>query len=140
MYKRQVVIKLILNVPLINLFHNLGFVPVYGSITATILGYAVGIVLCLIFLRRKCGVSYMPTVKLLGKIILADIAMLAVLFVLKLFIPIYTSSRLLNIPIIAIYAIVGIVVYFFVSHKFNLIEEVFGSTIINKITSKFRRK
>ena len=135
-----VLIKLVLNVPLINLFHNLGFVPVYGSITATILGYLLGIVLCLIFLRRKCGVSYMPTVNLLGKIILADITMLVVLFVVKLFIPIYTSSRLLNIPIIAIYTLIGIVVYFFVSHKFNLIEEVFGSKIINKITNKFRRK
>ena len=82
----------------------------------------------------------MPTVNLLGKIILADITMLVVLFVVKLFIPIYTSSRLLNIPIIAIYALIGIVVYFFVSHKFNLIEEVFGSKIINKITNKFRRK
>ena len=135
-----VLIKLVLNVPLINLFHNLGFVPVYGSITATILGYLLGIVLCLIFLRRKCGVSYMPTVNLLGKIILADITMLVVLFVVKLFIPIYTSSRLLNIPIIAIYTLIGIVVYFFVSHKFNLLEEVFGSKIINKITNKFRRK
>ena len=82
----------------------------------------------------------MPTFRLLGKILLADIAMLAVLFILKLFIPIYTSSRLLNIPIIAIYALIGILVYFFVAHKFNLIEEVFGSKLINKITSKFRRK
>ena len=107
-----VFIKLLLNVPLINLFYNLGFVPVYGSITATILGYLVGIILCLIFLKRKCGVSYMPTFKLLGKILLTDIAMLIALFILKLIVPIYTSSRLLNIPIIAIYAIIGILVYF----------------------------
>lgn len=135
-----VVIKFVLNVPLINLFHNLGFVPVYGSITATILGYAVGIILCLIFLKRKCGVSYMPTVKLLGKILLADVVMLIVLSLVKLVIPISSSVRLLNIPIIAIYALIGVIVYFFVAHKFNLIEEVFGSKFINKITSKFRRK
>ena len=135
-----VLIKLVLNVPLINLFHNLGFVPVYGSITATILGYAVGIILCLIFLRRKCGVSYMPTVKLLGKILLADVIMLIVLSLVKLVMPISSSVRLLNIPIIAIYALIGVIVYFFVAHKFNLIEEVFGSKLINKITSKFRRK
>ena len=82
----------------------------------------------------------MPTFKLLGKILLTDIAMLIALFILKLIVPIYTSSRLLNIPIIAIYAIIGILVYFFIAHKFNLIEEVFGSKFINKITSKFRRK
>ena len=82
----------------------------------------------------------MPTVKLLGKIILADIAMLVVLSLLKLIVPISSSVRLLNIPIIVFYAVVGVIVYFFVSHKFNLIEEVFGSKIINKITSKLRRK
>ena len=135
-----VVLKLVLNVPLINLFNNLGLVPVYGSITATILGYVVGIILCLIFLRRKCGVSYMPTLKLLGKILIADIIMIIVLLLVKLVIPIYTTSRLLNVPIIAIYAIIGAVTYFFVAHKFKLIDEIFGSELVNKIMSKLRRK
>ena len=82
----------------------------------------------------------MPTFRLLGKILLADVVMLIVLSLVKLVIPISSSVRLLNIPIIAIYALIGVLVYFFVSHKFNLIEEVFGSKLINKITSKFRRK
>ena len=82
----------------------------------------------------------MPTFRLLGKILLADVAMLIVLSLVKLVIPITSSVRLLNIPIIVIYALVGVLVYFFVAHKFNLIEEVFGSKLINKITSKFRRK
>ena len=134
-----VLIKLVLNVPLINLFHNLDFVPVYGSITATILGYGVGIILCLLFLRRKCQVSYMPTLKLLGKILVADLAMIIILSLLKFVIPISSDVRILNIPIIAIYTIIGAITYFFVAHKFNLIEEVFGSKLINKITKKFRR-
>ena len=135
-----VVLKLVLNVPLINLFNNLGLVPVYGSITATILGYVVGIILCLIFLRRKCGVSYMPTLKLLGKILIADIAMIVVLLLVKLVIPIYTSSRLLNVPIIVIYSVIGAATYFFIAHKFKLIDEIFGSELVNKIMSKLRRK
>ena len=135
-----VVLKLVLNVPLINLFNNLGLAPVYGSITATILGYVVGIILCLIFLRRKCGVSYMPTLKLLGKILIADIAMIVVLLLVKLVIPIYTSSRLLNVPIIVIYSVIGAATYFFIAHKFKLIDEIFGSELVNKIMSKLRRK
>ena len=135
-----VVLKLVLNVPLINLFNNLGLVPVYGSITATILGYVVGIILCLIFLRRKCGVSYMPTLKLLGKILIADIIMIVVLLLVKLVIPIYTSSRLLNVPIIAIYSVIGAATYFFIAHKFKLIDEIFGSELVNKIMTKLRRK
>ncbi len=135
-----VLIKLVLNIALINLFSKLGFVPVYGSITATILGYGIGIILCLIFLRKKCGVSYVPTLKMIWKIILADIVMLLGLTILKLIVPISSSVRLLNIPIIAVYTLVGCFLYFFVSYKFNLIEEVFGERLINKITSKFRRK
>lgn len=135
-----VIIKLVLNVPLINLFYKLGFVPVYGSITATILGYTVGIILCLIFLRKKCEVSYMPTFKLVGKILFADIVMLVVLSFVKLVVPILSSVRLLNILIIGIYAFIGVLVYFFVAHKFNLIEKVFGEKLVNRVTTKLRRK
>lgn len=131
-----VLIKLLCNVAFMKLFATLGFLPVYGSITATILGYAVGIVLCLIFLRRKCGVSYMPTLKILGKIILADVLMVAALMLVHLIIPISSSSRLLNIPLILVYTIIGGGVYFFVCHKFGLIKEVLGERFLNR----FKRK
>ena len=81
----------------------------------------------------------MPTLKLLGKILVADLAMIIILSLLKFVIPISSDVRILNIPIIAIYTIIGAITYFFVAHKFNLIEEVFGSKLINKITKKFRR-
>ena len=131
-----VLIKLLCNVAFMKLFAALGFLPVYGSITATILGYAVGIVLCLIFLRRKCGVSYMPTLKILGKIIFADVLMVAALMLVHLIIPISSSSRLLNIPLILVYTIIGGGVYFFVCHKFGLIKEVLGERFLNR----FKRK
>lgn len=131
-----VLIKLLCNVAFMKLFAALGFLPVYGSITATILGYAVGIVLGLIFLRRKCGVSYMPTLKILGKIILADVLMVAALMLVHLIIPISSSSRLLNIPLILVYTIIGGGVYFFVCHKFGLIKEVLGERFLNR----FKRK
>ena len=134
-----VILKLILNVKLINLFHNLGFVPVYGSITATIIGYSIGIVLCLIFLKKKCQVKYLPTLKVLWKVLIADFAMIIGIMVLRLIIPISSNIRLLNIPIIIVYTIIGAGIYFLVSHKLNLFEEVFGKTFINKIIRKFRR-
>ena len=82
----------------------------------------------------------MPTLKLLGKILIADIAMIVVLLLVKLVIPIYTSSRLLNVPIIVIYSVIGAATYFFIAHKFKLIDEIFGSELVNKIMSKLRRK
>ncbi len=134
-----VLIKLSCNVLFINGFYHLGLPPVYGSITATILGYVVGIILCLWFLKRKCKVSYKPTARLLGKIALADLAMIAVLILLQFVIPLNLTSRMLNIGIVAIYTIVGAGVYFFVAHKLNLLEAVFGSKLINTVKNKFRR-
>ncbi len=135
-----VLIKLACNVLFMNLFAKMGFLAIYGSITATILGYSVGIILCLYFLRRKCGVHYGPTVKLLGKIILADIAMIAGLYFLSFIIPIYVSSRMINILLVAVYTIVGATIYFVVSHKLGLINKIFGDNLLQKLKKRLRRK
>lgn len=134
-----VLLKLVLNVPLMSMFNNLGFVPVYGSITATIIGYSVGIILCLIFLKIKCQVKYMTTLKVLWKVLIANFAMIVGILLLKLVIPISSNIRLLNIPIIIVYTIIGAGIYFLVALKFNLFEEVFGKKFINKIMRKLRR-
>ena len=78
----------------------------------------------------------MPTLKILGKIILADVLMVAALMLVHLIIPISSSSRLLNIPLILVYTIIGGGVYFFVCHKFGLIKEVLGERFLNR----FKRK
>ncbi len=134
-----VTLKLGLNVFLINLFANLGFVPVYGSITATIIGYSVGIILCLFFLKKKCDVKYSDTLKILWKIAFANIVMVIVILLFKFIIPMNVSSRLLNIPVIILYTLLGAGTYFLVSSKLNLFNEVFGKEFMNKIMSKIKR-
>lgn len=134
-----VCLKLGLNVFLINLFAKLGFVPVYGSITATILGYGVGIILCLFFLKKKCDVKYCDTLKILWKIALANLAMIVVILLFKFIIPMSVTRRLLNIPIIIVYTLLGAGTYFLISKKLNLFDEVFGKEFMDKIMSKIKR-
>lgn len=134
-----VCLKLGLNVFLINLFAKLGFVPVYGSITATILGYGVGIILCLFFLKKKCDVKYSDTLKILWKIALANLAMIVVILLFKFIIPMSVTRRLLNIPIIIVYTLLGAGTYFLISKKLNLFDEVFGKEFMDKIMSKIKR-
>lgn len=134
-----VCLKLGLNVFLINLFAKLGFVPVYGSITATIIGYGVGIILCLFFLKKKCDVKYSDTLKILWKIALANLAMIVVILLFKFFIPMNVTRRLLNIPIIIVYTLIGAGTYFLISKKLNLFDEVFGKEFMDKIMSKIKR-
>ena len=134
-----VALKLGLNVFLINLFAKLGFVPVYGSITATIIGYGVGIILCLFFLKKKCDVKYSDTLKILWKIALANLAMIVVILLFKFIIPMNVTRRLLNIPIIIVYTLLGAGTYFLISKKLNLFDEVFGKEFMDKIMSKIKR-
>lgn len=135
-----VLIKALTNVYLIKTFYRLGLQPVYGSITATILGYLVGIVLCLYYLKKKCGVSYKPTIRIIGKIIIADIFMILSLFLVKFVVPISSSIRLLNIPIILVYTIIGAGVYLLASYKSGVVEEVLGSKMLAKIKRKVAKK
>ncbi|MDD6264383.1 MAG: polysaccharide biosynthesis protein [bacterium] len=134
-----VCLKLGLNVFLINLFAKLGFVPVYGSITATIIGYGVGIILCLFFLKKKCDVKYSDTLKILWKIALANLVMIVVILLFKFIIPMSVTRRLLNIPIIIVYTLLGAGTYFLISKKLNLFDEVFGKEFMDKIMSKIKR-
>lgn len=134
-----VALKLGLNVFLINLFAKLGFVPVYGSITATIIGYGVGIILCLFFLKKKCDVKYSDTLKILWKIALANLAMIVVILLFKFIIPMNVTRRLLNIPVIIVYTLLGASTYFLISKKLNLFDEVFGKEFMDKIMSKIKR-
>ena len=134
-----VALKLGLNVFLINLFAKLGFVPVYGSITATIIGYGVGIILCLYFLKKKCDVKYSDTLKILWKIALANLAMIVVILLFKFIIPMSVTRRLLNIPVIIVYTLLGAGTYFLISKKLNLFDEVFGKEFMDKIMSKIKR-
>lgn len=134
-----VALKLGLNVFLINLFAKLGFVPVYGSITATIIGYGVGIILCLFFLKKKCDVKYSDTLKILWKIALANLAMIVVILLFKFIIPMNVTRRLLNMPVIIVYTLLGASTYFLISKKLNLFDEVFGKEFMDKIMSKIKR-
>ena len=134
-----VALKLGLNVFLINLFAKLGFVPVYGSITATIIGYGVGIILCLFFLKKKCDVKYSDTLKILWKIALANLTMIVVILLFKFIIPMNVTRRLLNIPVIIVYTLLGASTYFLISKKLNLFDEVFGKEFMDKIMSKIKR-
>ena len=66
--------------------------------------------------------------------------MILALFLVKLVIPISSSVRLLNIPIILVYTIIGAGVYLLVSYKSGVIDEVLGKEMLAKIKRKVAKK
>lgn len=133
-----VVLKALLNTTLIIGFNSMGLPAYYGSITATILGYGVSLIICLISLHKKYGINYETTFKESTNVICGGILMAIVLLILRFIIPQSVSIRALNILIIAVYTIVGAFVYFVFTWKTGTIKAVFGEEMVNKILTKFK--
>ena len=129
-------VKIILNIPLIHSFNKMGLPAFYGAITATILGFLTSTLISIIVLKKKYKINFEETIKEILNILMAVIVMVLVLFGLKQFIPIDTSSRLMAILVVALYAVIGATIYILVLYKTNTINNIFGKEKIDKILRK----
>ena len=133
------VLKSLINVSLINQLYNLGLPGYYGSVLASILGYGLSFIICLIALHKKCGVNYEKTIKQTINALCGTVLMVLVLSVVKLVVPISVASRFLNILIIVVYAAIGMITYFIYMKKTHSIDDVFGKDFLNKFKRKKKR-
>ena len=123
----------LLDVPLMLLCNKIGLPPYYGASFATILGYTIAIVIVLGSLKKIDGIDYKSTWKMLFKTVVALVAMLVVLSLLKIVYPFHTATKMLSIIDIAIYALVGAVVYLFIMYKMGIIQDLFGQKIVDRV-------
>ena len=135
-----VILKILLTKHLLVAFHSYNLPPYYGVITASIIGYFVSFVVCLIILRFKYDINFEEVIKNGLDVMCASILMVFVLFIMKLFIPIYSSTRLLNLVIILVYAVIGMIVYFLYGYYTKLIKRVFGTSILNTMKKIIMKK
>lgn len=133
-----IVLKAILNVPLINLFNSIGIHAYYGSIVSSIIGYGLSFIICLISLSKSYKVSYKDSFIEILKIIFATIVMILALTLLKFIIPISSTTRIVNLTIIIVYTLTGIIVYYLVVKKTGTLYRVFGKEFLTKIKKKLR--
>lgn len=135
-----VVIKIILNNYLLRAFYNINMPAYYGAITASIIGYLVSSIICLVVLRRKYKINFEEIVNNFINIMCSAFLMVIVLFILKLFIPITSTNRIMNLVIILVYAVIGAIVYFVYGHFSKLTNKVFGRDIFKILNKLFFRK
>ncbi len=128
--------KILLNIPLMYSFEQLGFYSFYGAITATMLGYIVGTIYGLIYLNRNLKISYEKTIIYLINIIFANIVMLIILFLFKTIIPLSITSRIVSLVVVIIYSLVGAIVYLTITYKNKTFENIFGNKVKNQILDK----
>lgn len=124
-----VVLKILLNNNLMIAFYKMGLPAYYGVITASLVGYFVSFIICIVSLSKKYHIHYENFIKNMIDVICGSMAMIIVFFILKFFLPISSTSRWINIFIILLYVLVGIVVYFVYAYKFKVFDHVFGKSL-----------
>ncbi len=128
--------KASLNIPLIYSFEKMGLYGFYGAITATILGYLAGIVAGLIYLGRIYNINYEKTLRHLFNIIFINMIMIFSLSLLKLIVPITTTSRLLALSIVILYTLVGSIIYLLITNKMKIFDDIFGPRLKHMVFRK----
>ena len=117
-------INIYLKLPLLEGFNKMGLPAYYGSITSIILGYLVPVLICLIYFNVKYKINYENTIKVILDIIMAILLLSIVLVLLKIFIPINSTNRIINLFIVLVEFIIGMIVYLFISIKTGVIYKV----------------
>ena len=92
------------------------------------------------YIGKKYQVNYEETLKRVFNIVITTLVMVIVLLVLKHFIPFTSTSRFVNIIIIAVYAVIGAIIYFAIIFKTKLIYQIFGKENVDKILNKFKKE
>ena len=134
------IVKTILNVPLMYIFYSLAFHASYGVITASISGYLTTIILSLNFLNKKFKVNYEQTFNKTINIILTVIIMAIIILLMQFVIPIDTHHRLLALVLVILYALVGGSIYIYLTIKNKLLIDIFGKTFIERILIRLKIK
>ena len=135
-----VLIKIIFNNTFILSFYQIGLPAYYGIITATIFGYIISTIICMVTLYSKHNIKFKNTFNYFIEMMIGSILMIIVLFILSLIIPIYSKVRIVNLFIILLYALVGATVYFIYVYKVKLLSNIFGRNFINKIKNIILKK
>lgn len=135
-----VVIKILLNNYLLRAFYNINMPAYYGAITASIIGYLVSSIICLVVLRRKYRINFEEIVNNFINIMCSSLLMVIILFICKLFIPITSTTRIMNLVIILVYTVIGAIVYFVYGHFSKLTNKVFGRDIFKILSRLFLKK
>lgn len=128
-----ILVKLVLQVPLMNLFSRLGIYPFYGSTLATLLGLSTSFITNLIVINKTVKLDIKAYFKKMFKFLYPLVIMIILLLVMTKFIPLTVTSRANAIILILIYGGVGALVYFTLTIVNGTFKNVFGSRLINKL-------
>lgn len=130
----------LLDLPLMYLFNKIGIYPFYGAITATIIGYIISFIIILVSLKKEMKFNYSNIYSTIKKVILPLILMIIPLIVLNIVVNFKTDNRLIQIPIIILYGVIGMCIYLPMTYKNEALTNALGNEYIDKFLKRLRLK
>ena len=131
-----IVVNACMDLPFIYLFDYIGLEAYLGATAASILGELVTLALLLISFYKRHKLGFTPAFKILGKIIVPLLAMIAVVVLLHIIWPVPNLQRFSIIPQLAVYGIAGASVYGVLAYLFGAITDVMDKDKIKGILRK----
>lgn len=123
-----VVLKFLLNDNLIMAFYKMGLPAYYGVITASLIGYFVSFMICIMRLKFKYKINYENLTKNLIDTICGSMLMIVGLFLVNLILP-STDSRIIHLVYIVIYVAIGVFVYIVYMWNTKSMKRIFGNRL-----------
>lgn len=136
----SLILKMILNVPSMNLCKTIGIGAYYGPIIVTLLIQILSVIFILIIFNKKYKTNYKESIKTFIKVLLSLAIMIMVIFILRLFYHNTSLGRPSALIETAVYSVIGATFYLFSAYKSGLIKDVFGSNLVDSILRKLRLK
>ncbi len=130
----------ILDIPLMLIFHKLGFDAFIGACVASMLGYFVSVVTTLVYLNKEHKLEYKQTYKTIVKLLIPSIIMVISVILLKRVVPVNYNDKISCIIYTGIISMIGAIVYLAIAYNQGIIKQLFGKDILNKIKEKLRLK
>ena len=109
--------NVILDIPLMYVFHKLNLPAYYGAITATLVCFILANVISIHYLNKTMNLDYQETLKSIPRFLLSTIIIISILELFKSFLPINNPSRLIQITNILISGIVAGGIYLMINFK-----------------------
>lgn len=129
-------INALLDIPLMFICQKIGLPAFWGATLATITGYLISMQIAKRDLKKNHDMSFVPTYKMLIKIIIPTTAMIVVLMLINHIVVFDVTVKIQAIFMIVLNASIGGIVYLLVAHKMNLLEEIFGKEYLNKLIKR----
>ena len=132
--------KIVLNIPVMYLLYKIQIAAYYGPIVTNLITQTFAIIYILYVLNSKYKINYQDSLNKFLKLIFTSTIMFVSLKIMTIFIPLDSLTRIDALVETIIYTAVGALIFAITAHKLNLINEVFGSHNIKKITKRLSFK